>query len=140
MRFRIIRDILGQPQEHKRQYHLKMRHNRLKELADNPNLVSGIYNYCDRWCERCAFTSRCLLYATEQADPDANDPEVRDLNNAKFWRKMQEILADTAAMISECAAEMGVDLESIDVSAEVAEHERAMERAQQDETSQDATE
>src|ERR1044071_3914873 len=112
----------------------------LLELADDPNFVSGIYNYCDRWCERCAFTSRCLLYASEQADPDANDPEVRDLTNAKFWRKMQEILADTAAMISECAADMGVDLESIDASPEMAEHERAMEMAQQDETSQDATE
>ncbi|MCB0550950.1 MAG: hypothetical protein KDD19_25495 [Phaeodactylibacter sp.] len=28
--------------------------------------IPGIYNYCDRWCERCSFTSRCLLYAQEQ--------------------------------------------------------------------------
>lgn len=27
--------------------------------------ISGIYNYCDRWCERCAFTSRCRVYAIE---------------------------------------------------------------------------
>ena len=25
----------------------------LTELAANPDLISGIYNYCDRWCEKC---------------------------------------------------------------------------------------
>lgn len=25
--------------------------------------ILGIYNYCDRWCERCSFTSRCRLFA-----------------------------------------------------------------------------
>src|SRR5256885_11257572 len=113
-----------------------MRSNKLKELADNPAFISGIYNYCDRWCERCAFTSRCFLYATEQADPDANDPEIRDLNNEKFWRKLHDIFADTATMISEWAAEAGVDLNSVDVTEEMAEHEREMEAAEQDELSE----
>jgi len=30
--------------------------------ASNPNLIPGIYNYCDRRCERCRFTERCLVY------------------------------------------------------------------------------
>ncbi|HEX7721741.1 MAG TPA: hypothetical protein VF397_06255 [Pyrinomonadaceae bacterium] len=113
-----------------------MRSNKLKELADNPAFISGIYNYCDRWCERCAFTSRCLQYATEQADPDANDPEIRDINNEKFWRKLHDIFTDTAMMISEWAAEAGVDLDSVDVTEEMAEHEREMEAAEQDELSE----
>jgi hypothetical protein len=25
--------------------------------------ILGIYNYCDRWCETCAFTSRCRVFA-----------------------------------------------------------------------------
>ncbi len=25
--------------------------------------IVGIYNYCDRWCETCAFTSRCGVFA-----------------------------------------------------------------------------
>jgi hypothetical protein len=28
--------------------------------------ISGIYNYCDRWCERCRFTAHCRVFATEQ--------------------------------------------------------------------------
>lgn len=39
---------------------------RLLEMAENPDFIPGIYNYCDRWCERCAFTSRCLTYAALQ--------------------------------------------------------------------------
>ena len=26
------------------------------------NTIPGIYNYCDYWCERCAFTQRCGTY------------------------------------------------------------------------------
>ena len=54
-----------------------MRRRTLTELANNPDLISGIYNYCDRWCERCPLTSRCLVYATEQEDDDS--PENRDI-------------------------------------------------------------
>ena len=27
--------------------------------------IPGIYNYCDRLCEKCSFTSRCLLFSNE---------------------------------------------------------------------------
>jgi hypothetical protein len=117
-----------------------MRNDHLKDLAGDPNLISGIYNYCDRWCERCAFTSRCLLYATEQADPDANDPELRDITNEKFWQKLRNIFRDTAEMINEWAAEEGVDLDSIDVTEEIRAHDRAIEEASQDQISEAATE
>lgn len=26
------------------------------------NLIAGIYNHCDTWCERCLFTNRCHSY------------------------------------------------------------------------------
>ncbi len=81
---------------------------RFKDLADNPNLISGIHNYCDRWCERCRFTARCAVYAAEEADPD-NDPSSRDINNAAFWQKLTSIFKETQEMIAEWAEENGVD-------------------------------
>ena len=39
---------------------------KLIKMAENPHLIPGIYNYCDRWCERCTFTSRCLTFLTEE--------------------------------------------------------------------------
>ena len=115
-----------------------MQKDELLELAGDENFVSGIYNYCDRWCERCSFTSRCFLYATEQADTDFDEPEVRDIHNEKFWRKLESIFRSTAELITEWAAETGVDLASVDVSAEMAEHDRELEEAEQSEMSQAA--
>jgi hypothetical protein len=105
----------------------------LLELAENPEFISGIYNYCDRWCERCPFTSRCFLYATEQADRDLDDPEVHDISNEKFWKKLHSIFANTAELIADWAAEAGIDLDAID--ARDAEHEREITEAKQSELS-----
>ena len=82
---------------------------RFKELVDNPNFISGIHNYCDRWCERCHFTARCAVYAAEEADPD-NDPSSRDINNAAFWQKLASIFKEAHEMIAEWAEEKGIDL------------------------------
>jgi hypothetical protein len=116
-----------------------MNKDRLIELASNPDFISGIYNYCDRWCERCSFASRCFLYATEQADPDFDDPEVRDITNEKFWNKLRSIFQSTAEMLSEWAAEAGIDLESIDSDAEIVAHRREIEEIEQMELSQAAS-
>jgi hypothetical protein len=107
----------------------------LNELASRPDLISGIYNYCDRWCERCAFSSRCFLYATEMADPDLDTPDVRDLSNAKFWRKLESIFKDANELIKQCAAEAGVDLDAIDQSEAAASHNQEADAADRDELS-----
>ena len=36
--------------------------------------IDFISSYCDRWCERCAFTSRCSVYACEVAVGMCEDP------------------------------------------------------------------
>jgi hypothetical protein len=95
----------------------------LTELAANPDLISGIYNYCDRWCERCPFTTRCLLYATEQEDAD-DFPESRDIENAAFWEKLSRIFCEAKEMITEWAQEAGVDLTEVDEEAVKTHRER----------------
>jgi hypothetical protein len=85
-----------------------MRRRTLTELANNPDLISGVYNYCDRWCERCPLTSRCLVYATEQEDNDSL--QSHDISNVAFWKKLGAIFQETREMIAEWAREAGVDL------------------------------
>ena len=85
-----------------------MRRRTLTDLANNPDLISGIYNYCDRWCERCPLTSRCLVYATEQED-DYSFPG-NDLRNEAFWQKLSVVFQETREMIGEWAKEAGMDL------------------------------
>jgi hypothetical protein len=85
-----------------------MRRRILTELANYPDLIPGIYNYCDRWCERCPLTSRCLVYATEQEDNDSFNN--RDAGNEAFWRKLDTIFHETCELIVTWARETGIDL------------------------------
>ena len=85
----------------------------LKKLARNPNHIIGIYNYCDRWCERCTFTSRCLNYAMEQEDPLKDDPEANDLSNKKFWNRISDSFKLTREMLKEDAERFGIDIDNL---------------------------
>jgi hypothetical protein len=44
--------------------------------------IVGIFNYCDRWCETCAFTSRCRLFADTVQIEAALDPGMTALVHA----------------------------------------------------------
>ena len=84
----------------------------IKKLAKNKNFIPGIYNYCDRWCERCAFTLRCMNFAMTRKY--ANDPETSDITNEKFWQSLSEIFKSTREMLEASAEKMGIDLDAID--------------------------
>jgi hypothetical protein len=99
---------------------------RMDDLAENPRFIPGIYNYCDRWCERCTFTSRCMNYAMAEAECDS--PESRDINNKEFWDKLHGIFATTLEMVKEKAQEMGIDLDAIDFE-EAAEQTKRVRKA-----------
>jgi len=76
---------------------------RIEELAKDPRFIPGIYNYCDRWCERCPFTSRCMNYAlSEEAFVD---PDSRDMKNKAFWEALSAIFAATLEILKAKAEE-----------------------------------
>ena len=79
--------------------------------VNNPNNIPGIYNYCDRWCERCNFTSKCANYSISDEQFSGED---MDLKNEKFWNKLSEIFQITMEMLVEKAEEMGIDLKDLD--------------------------
>jgi hypothetical protein len=83
----------------------------IKRIVNRPEMISGIYNYCDRWCERCRFTSRCSKYSLGQEQ--FADVE-KDMGNAAFWEKMTEIFEVTMEMILDDAEDLGIDLDDND--------------------------
>lgn len=89
-----------------------MKLDEFKAILDNPNLISGIYNYCDRWCERCPMTARCSVFLTT---PDI-DPEDFE-NEEDFFKASLGSVHDafqlTMEMIQESAEENNIDLEEI---------------------------
>lgn len=84
----------------------------IKELTSNPNFIPDIYNYCDHWCERCAFTSKCANYAVGK--DRFGDMKKTDINNAEFWESLSGILAETMKMLIENAKEIGIDLDNLE--------------------------
>ena len=78
-----------------------------RENGEKTNHIPGIYNYCDRWCERCPFTSRCLNF--EMSEEKFGDLENVDITNEVFWQKLNETFAETLSMLKEMAAEKGID-------------------------------
>src|SRR5215813_637358 len=53
----------------------------MQQLA--PGNIVGIHNYCDSWCERCGFASRCVVYASLSREPmpKADDPLLEHLKD-----------------------------------------------------------
>lgn len=39
--------------------------------------IIGIYNYCDRWCDRCRLATRCHVYVDEQLERQGIGPSLR---------------------------------------------------------------
>ena len=85
----------------------------LKDLSKKKGLIKGIYNYCDRWCERCTQTSKCLNYSI--VEKEFADPESRDIHNEAFWKKLSGIFENTMALLKERAAAEGIDLDALDL-------------------------
>lgn len=100
----------------------------IKRLAENPRFIPGVYNYCDRWCERCPLTSRCMNFALSEEQFD--DPQARDINNKVFWQKLSEIFQVTFEMLKETAQEQGIDLDRLDIQQAAEEHEKTRATAE----------
>ena len=92
---------------------------KLKQLAAKPGNIEGIYNYCDRWCERCMFTSKCLNFAIQ----DAAGLE-KDVDNAHFWDNLHIIFEATREMLEEDMERLGIRPDEIASEIENSKNER----------------
>ncbi|MDP3899738.1 MAG: hypothetical protein Q8Q23_01515 [bacterium] len=71
---------------------------------------SGIYNYCDRWCEKCKDKNRCLLYEKEQKRQTQNLAKGDDLNDLEvIMRYIARDLRNTKNLLNEKIKELGMD-------------------------------
>ena len=105
-----------------------MNKRRLQDMADNPDLIPGIYNYCDRWCERCTHGARCLTFQMEQEEAGRLPPEARDLNNAAFWQRIGDSFALVREMIDDFLKREGITLTEEDLAAAAAQEHLDHER------------
>ncbi len=69
------------------------------------NFIPGIYNYCDRWCERCIYIDRCMNYAMGkefERELDADKRREKSLEeNKDFWEQVNKTVEEAAELIDE---------------------------------------
>lgn len=96
----------------------------LKFFDDNrEKFIPGIFNYCDRWCERCTMADKCSLYAVEKEE--LSEPmEEMGPDNKKLWDHLGNMMAIAKELINDFAEEHGIDLESVSAEEEMTEWEK----------------
>ncbi|MBW3597971.1 MAG: hypothetical protein KY475_11930 [Planctomycetes bacterium] len=62
-------------------------------MSSSDNFIDGVFNYCDRWCERCPLTTRCRVFASEQQFRE--DAARSDDENAEFWSALDQVAEDS---------------------------------------------
>ena len=71
------------------------------EIAQEDGYIDGIFNYCDRWCERCSFTSKCRNYALSEKEAATNGPEL--------WQYLEAVFKATMLMLDEITVKMWIN-------------------------------
>ena len=80
------------------------------DLAEDPRMIRGIYNYCHRWCERCPFTDRCAVFRENQRfESEHPDSSPFEHIHASFQKTIELLKAW-------CARE-GIDFAQIEQEA-----------------------
>ena len=65
--------------------------------ADNHSFIPGLSTYCDRWCERCPLTARCLRFALDADTAHADEPALRHHLGEAFRATLDRLREITAA-------------------------------------------
>ena len=100
----------------------------LFDKLDQPQFIPGIYNYCDRWCERCAHTHECSSYMMEKGILEDNTTTSDSEDD--LFDSLKKIFSTTIALIEKMAKEEGIDLEM--TAQEEAEFKREQKKKRAD--------
>lgn len=95
------------------------------------DFISGIYNYCDRWCERCSYTERCRVHfdterSARRLRRKGQDPESIDAALAQMGRSFKQV----HRMLARSAKAQGLDLDELAARTDMAEEEEAHQAAE----------
>lgn len=78
--------------------------------------IPGIYNYCDRWCEKCEQRLHCMSYVMGKKIEEKGgfnfDKEVAR-EDENVWKRLKEVFESTYKVLHELAQERGIKVEDI---------------------------
>jgi len=88
---------------------------KIKKATSGKDIIAGIHNYCDRWCERCTHTKHCAVYKMEQIDREEGEDidALNDANNKRFWENLSLNMAASMEMLKQGMEKWGIDMNEI---------------------------
>ncbi len=78
--------------------------------------VPGIYNFCDKWCEKCTQKSKCMSYVVGKKMEEKLGKTLEESLYTKqetTWIYLKNIFDTTYEILHELAKERGIDMEDI---------------------------
>jgi len=79
---------------------------KMLDLAGKEGYIDNISLYCDKWCAKCAFTSKCRNFSFGKDAPVPDEPEM--------WEYLHNVFGATVLMLREMMEKMGMNPEDID--------------------------
>ena len=74
--------------------------------------IVGIYNQCDYWCDRCAFTRRCRNFSMGEELEERRGSARSDEENQAKWDSVDAVFGQARKQLEEMAAERFDDVMS----------------------------
>lgn len=94
----------------------------LKKLAE-AGFIPGIYNFCDRWCEKCTQKTKCMSFVVgkKMEEKLGTTFEGGNLQAEKenTWVYLKNIFDSTYEILHDLAEERGIEIEDIYASEDV---------------------
>ncbi len=84
------------------------------------NHIPFIYNYCDRWCERCTMTSHCAIFVPGKKG--ALEETTNEKNEA-LWESVGDNLAKATELIKKEIERRGIVITAEDIKKAATEQE-----------------
>lgn len=78
-------------------------------IMEPDNYIPAIHNWCDRWCERCVFISRCAVGAVELKRWQRDNP----MTDEEIWEEVSDNFKEALRMLDGMLREAGLDPEEI---------------------------
>ena len=88
----------------------------LEENMNHPQVIHGIFNWCDRWCDRCKKTDYCTVYKTSACLTSGSPDD--------FFKSLSMIFEATIEILQEYIQENEIDLESLEDSDIESDYDR----------------
>ncbi|MBL7813612.1 MAG: hypothetical protein JNL70_01315 [Saprospiraceae bacterium] len=90
------------------------------------DMIDGIYNYCDGWCERCSFLQRCPVGLDIAATTDVQ----QEIHSEVFWQNLNEDFTEIETILKEEAEKQGFSFEMSE--QEWQEYKRSQEQVRKE--------